>query len=138
MLKRYAGYRIPLKALSKVDKDVLGMGSKRSRTSKKTAKPAETATSLDDLLAEADELEYSIGASQSIDVPFHDIAQPGEFENDLTEEQVARLRPGRKDKPADQSDTLDHTVLLSDVLPRLPVRGQFDVNEVNKSQYFFS
>lgn len=62
-------------------------------------------------------------------------------ELELSEEQIARLRPqsasGQEAKPLDPW-LANHTVSLADVLPNLPQKGSFDVRRVGESSYFFS
>jgi len=53
----------------------------------------------------------------------------------LSQEEIAELRP--KMQKTDIDDT-NSSVLLSDILPHIPKRGDFDVSNVTESMYFFS
>lgn len=54
---------------------------------------------------------------------------------DLNDEDLARIRPNM----AHDDSTLQYdSVLLSDLLPPVPTRGDFDVKQVADSTYFFS
>lgn len=64
-------------------------------------------------------------------------AQDSLWSGDLTEEDMSALRP-----PSDRTESAPikkgKALLLADVLPKLPPRGDFDIQQVGESSYFFS
>lgn len=100
---------------------------RRKYVKKKNLAPASDNAITDELSEEHNDSAVPFSATKAID---------GDLE--LDEEALARLRPQFKEVEPGSEQALTGTILLSDVLPLVPRRGDFDVREVEKSQYFFS
>lgn len=127
VLQRYAGFRIPRGELPNATRSALGMPLRRQ------TKAAAEAADLDEGLD--DGLDFSDLESGPTSLP--SLSGADDSVHDLSEDDVAQLRPESEASQSKAKD-LPNTVLLSDILPRLPARGEFDIKQVGESSYFFS
>ena len=103
--------------------DALGGRPTRPKKAKKATKAQQ--------LTKAEKLE--IAATEASEEALNEILAPVDI--DLNDEDLARIRPNMgQDDTSLQYDS----VLLSDLLPPFPDRGDFDVKNVADSTYFFS
>lgn len=136
VLQRYDGFRIPRGDLPNTTREALGMPLRRQKkASEENAglheEPDESGFDFSDLDHEP------LSPSESL---------PDEAWHDLSEADIAALRPESASSSRLTSSApgtrnvrdMPNTVLLSDILPRLPPRGEFDIKQVGESSYFFS
>lgn len=132
--QRYAGYQVPVLSLNEKELEIVNSstdirievkGATRKRSSIKAKVPVEDADMEDEVSEDADADSVVAPDSEvTIVSPKSSLLEEGEPNADGTK--TAK-------KPASQA-----FVSLVDILPPLPAKGNFSVETIKKSLYFFS
>lgn len=136
VLQRYAGFHIPKSDLPNTTRAALGLSVRGSSKTKQKPTPASGRDEEEDAVIDWSEFEEALGYDGS-PIPSGSVHLSSDDHQDLSEDDIAQLRPNVTEKVIQQAE-IGHLIHLSDVLPTLPPRGPFDIKQVGESSYFFS
>ncbi|PWN45953.1 DNA/RNA polymerase [Ceraceosorus guamensis] len=132
-LSRYAGYMVPIQDYRQLmrTKGSKSLGESRKKDTVSalgvtaTSKTADVTSAVSDAIDTTDaELDADVPEDGAAD---SEVVEKAESDSELEESQ-----------PETSSEQSSGFLALADILPPLPQKGAFDVNEIRRSLYFFS